>query len=100
VDARTDGRVALAEAVEALRRSGAPITEASIAAAMNAPAEADPDLVVVLGSAHRLPLSLVWELAYSELVFLDVDWPQLTASHLVEAIDSFAHRHRRFGGID
>jgi len=100
VDARTDGRVALAEAVEALRRSGAPITEASIAAAMNAPAEADPDLVVVLGSAHRLPLSLVWELAYSELVFLDVDWPQLSASHLVEAIDSFAHRHRRFGGID
>jgi len=55
---------------------------------------------VVLGSAHGLPRSLVWELAYSELVFLDVEWAQLSAAHLVEAIDSFAHRHRRFGGID
>jgi undecaprenyl diphosphate synthase len=100
VDARPDGRAALAEAVEAMRRAGTPITEASIATAMNAPAETDPDLVVVLGSAHGLPRSLVWELAYSELVFLDVEWAQLSAAHLVEAIDSFAHRHRRFGGID
>jgi undecaprenyl diphosphate synthase len=100
VDARPDGRAALAEAVEAMRRAGTPITEASIAAAMNAPAETDPDLVVVLGSAHGLPRSLVWELAYSELVFLDVEWAHLSAAHLVEAIDSFAHRHRRFGGID
>jgi undecaprenyl diphosphate synthase len=67
---------------------------------MKAPAETDPDLVVVLGAAHCLPRSLVWELAYSELVFLEVAWSQLSAAHLVEAIDSFAHRHRRFGGID
>jgi undecaprenyl diphosphate synthase len=100
VDARVDGRQTLADAVETLRRDGSPITEASIATAMNAPAETDPDLVVVLGAAHRLPLSLVWELAYSELVFLEVDWVQLSAAHLIDAIDSFARRHRRFGGID
>jgi undecaprenyl diphosphate synthase len=100
VDARVDGRAALAEAVDRLRTDGIAITEASIAAAMNAPAEADPDLVVVLGAAHSLPHSLVWELAYSELVFLEVAWAQLSAAHLIEAIDSFAHRHRRFGGID
>jgi undecaprenyl diphosphate synthase len=100
VDARVDGRRTLSEAVDLLRRGGVAITEASIAAAMNAPAEADPDLVVVLGAAHRLPLSLVWELAYSELVFLEIGWSQLSAAHLTDAIDSFARRHRRFGGID
>ena len=100
VDARVDGRQALAEAVDALRRRGIDITESSIAAAMNAPAQTDPDLVVVLGAAQRLPLSLAWELAYSELVFLEVEWSQLSAAHLVDAIESFAQRHRRFGGID
>jgi undecaprenyl diphosphate synthase len=100
VDPRADGRQVLAAAVERVRAGGGRITEASIAAAMNAPADTDPDLVVVLGAAHRLPPSLIWELAYSELVFVDIPWTQLTPAHLTDAIDSFAHRHRRFGGVD
>ena len=97
---QADGRARLVEIVERLRRDGVPIDETSLGAALNAPATADPDLVVVLGPDHRLPPSLVWELAYSELVFVDVAWTDLQPAHLERAVDAFTHRHRRFGGLD
>lgn len=96
----SDGRRRVAEAVASLQADGEEITEQSIAARLNAPALADPDLVVVLGPSNHLPSSLVWELAYSELVFLDTDWASLSGAHLESAIAEYAHRHRRFGGID
>jgi len=99
-DDEVDGRQRLVAAIESLRVAGTQITEATIAVALNAPALADPDLVVVLGPDHRLPPSLVWELAYSELVFFDVDWAELQPVHVEKAIDEFHHRHRRFGGLD
>lgn len=95
-----DGRSRVAAAVNALQAAGRPVTEDAIAERLNAPAEADPDLVVILGSSHRLPPSLVWELAYSELVFLDVAWADLTPEHLDQAISTYAHRNRRFGGVN
>jgi Putative undecaprenyl diphosphate synthase len=95
-----DGRRRVAEAVAALHEHHRPVTEVAIAEQLNLPALADPDLVVVVGSDHRLPGSLVWELAYAELVFVATDWQHLGAAHLDEAISSYAHRHRRFGGID
>jgi undecaprenyl diphosphate synthase len=64
------------------------------------PAEQEVDLVVVMGPPHRMPESMVWELAYSELVFLDIAWSDLNSSHLELAIDDFNRRHRRFGGLD
>jgi undecaprenyl diphosphate synthase len=65
-----------------------------------APADCEPDLIVVLGEPTRLPPSLVWELAYGELVFRPMEWNELTKDHLVEAIADFAQRERRFGGLD
>jgi undecaprenyl diphosphate synthase len=99
-DPEPDGRARVAHAVASLHEEGSEVTEASLAARLNAPAEVDPDLVVVLGSGHRLPTSLVWELAYSELVFVHTPWQHLAAQHLDDAITSYAQRHRRFGGID
>lgn len=99
-DPELDGRARIAAAVEALRVAGEPVDERTIGARLNAPAEAEVDLVVVLGPPDRLPSSLVWELAYSELVFLDASWRHLGASHIDEAVADYAHRHRRFGGID
>lgn len=96
----SDGRRRLTAAVAALQADGAAITEVSIGARLNAPAEADPDLVVVLAPSHRMPPSLVWELAYSELVFVDEEWQHFAASQLDEAMAAFAQRHRRFGGVD
>jgi len=95
-----DGRARVAAAVEALRAAGQPIDETSISRLLNAPADTDADLVVALGAPHSLPPSLVWELAYSELVFIDIAWRHLSAAHLEDAFVSYAHRHRRFGGLD
>jgi undecaprenyl diphosphate synthase len=95
-----DGRVRVADAIAAMQASGVAIDEANLSAQLNVPADCDPDLVVVLGTPDRLPTSLVWELAYSELVFTSVVWEHLGASHLDDAIGSYAHRHRRFGGVD
>ncbi len=95
-----DGRARLTRVIAGLQASGTAITEASIDAALNAPALVNPDLVVVVGAKHRMPSSLVWELAYSELVFVDTTWQHFGPGHLDEAIVSYTHRHRRFGGID
>ena len=98
-DPGADGLGRIAEAAESLRVARQPIDETTLCAAIEGDA-GEPDLVVVVGPEDVLPPSLVWELAYSELVFVDVPWSGLTAAHLEDAIASYGHRHRRFGGID
>lgn len=99
-DPEDDGRERLATAAESLRAAGTVIDESSLARVLDAPAEEPTDLVVVLGPDDRLPPSLVWELAYSELVFLPRTWPSVAPEDVAVAIESFARRHRRFGGVD
>jgi Putative undecaprenyl diphosphate synthase len=99
VDPCGDGRRRFAEAMAALDPIDE-VNEATVASVLYAPAEAEPDLVLILGPSTQLPPSLVWELAYAELVFLEVGWDELAADHLVRAIDDFAGRRRRFGGLD
>jgi undecaprenyl diphosphate synthase len=96
----TDGRGRLVAALAAIAAAGEAFTDDRIAQLLNDPAAADPDLVLVLGAADRLPASIVWELAYSELVYVNVAWADLQPQHLTDAITSFSHRHRRFGGLD
>ncbi|MFZ9707667.1 MAG: undecaprenyl diphosphate synthase family protein [Ilumatobacteraceae bacterium] len=98
VDLCADGRQRIADAVN--RMTTDDVTEQRLAATLSAPAPGEPDLVIVLGSASAMPASLVWEIAYAELVFLDAPWGDLNAEHLEMAIDDFARRDRRFGGID
>jgi len=99
VDPCGDGRQRFAEAMQRLHPDE-PVNEATVAEALYAPADCEPDLIVVLGESTRLPPSLVWELAYGELVFHPMEWHELSADHLLDAIADFAHRQRRFGGID
>jgi undecaprenyl diphosphate synthase len=100
VDPQTDGRHRLVEALNVLRRDHRPITDANIGEVINAPAACDPDLAIIAGPDDQLPTTLVWELAYCELVYLDVGWAALRGEHLETAIAEFAGRHRRFGGLD
>jgi undecaprenyl diphosphate synthase len=100
VDPHGTGRQRFVDAVQALVDAGVEVDEAAIATQINAPAQCDPDLVVVLGPMNRMPPSLMWELAYSELVYLDVAWADLHASHLDHALSAYGGRHRRFGGLD
>jgi undecaprenyl diphosphate synthase len=99
VDPTPDGRERLVVALRKLNESNQ-LDESSVAAALLAPADVEPDLVLLLGSNERLPTSLVWELAYSELVYMPVGWGALCPEHLTQAIEAFQHRHRRFGGLD
>lgn len=75
------------------------ITEETLGRALFGPA-GEPDLVVILGSANRLPVSLVWELAYSELVFIPATWNELSSSDVIDAVQEFSQRSRRFGGVE
>lgn len=99
VDPCGDGRQRFADALQRLD-PGDEVNEASVAAALYEPADSEPDLVVVLGPPTQLPPSLVWELAYAELVFMPVAWSDLCADDLAGAVDDFSCRRRRFGGLD
>lgn len=59
----------------------------------------DPDLIVRTSGEQRLSNFLLWQAAYSELVFLPCYWPDFGRAELEQAIESFAARERRFGGV-
>ena len=99
VDPVSDGRERFAEAMRSVPATVA-VDEKTIAGALYEPADVEPDLVVILGPPTRLPPSLVWELAYGELVFLPVAFADLGPEHVAAAVDDFHHRRRRFGGLD
>lgn len=99
VDPSGCGRSRFADAMRRLDPSDE-VNEATVAAVLYEPADSEPDLVVVLGPPTQLPPSLVWELAYAELVFLSTKWVDLSVADLVDAIADFGGRRRRFGGLD
>ena len=59
-----------------------------------------PDLFIRTGGEQRLSNFLLWNLAYTELYFSDVLWPDFTEQHLDQALNAFSQRHRRFGGLE
>ena len=64
------------------------------------PAYPDPDLVIRTGGEIRLSNFLLWQSAYAELVFLQVNWPDFGRDAMVAALETFAARSRRYGGRD
>jgi undecaprenyl diphosphate synthase len=59
----------------------------------------DPDLLIRTSGEIRLSNFMLWQLAYSEFWFTEVLWPDFSEEHLLEAIETFQKRQRRFGGI-
>lgn len=57
------------------------------------------DLMIRTSGEQRLSNFLLWQAAYAELVFVDTLWPDFNAATLGEALDIYARRHRRFGGL-
>ena len=60
----------------------------------------DPDLVIRTGGEHRISNFLLWQIAYSELYFTSVLWPDFTRQDFQDAVAAYNCRRRRFGGID
>jgi undecaprenyl diphosphate synthase len=98
IDTCADGQQRFVRAVNGL--SEEKITEKNLANAILHPASCEPDLVVIFGDPSQLPPSLVWELAYSELVYLNTQWPHCNIEDIELAINDFQRRDRRFGGVD
>ncbi|WP_339712107.1 isoprenyl transferase [uncultured Kriegella sp.] len=57
----------------------------------------DVDLLIRTSGEHRISNFLLWQIAYAELYFTDVFWPDFKEHHLVEAIKNYQNRERRFG---
>lgn len=60
----------------------------------------DPDLVIRTSGERRISNYLLWQAAYAEFVFSDVLWPDFRKKHLIEALNEFKTRSRRFGAVD
>ena len=59
----------------------------------------DPDLMIRTGGDFRISNFLLWQMAYTELFFLDKNWPEFTKKDLLEVVNSFKKRERRFGSV-
>ena len=97
------GRAEIVDAVRQLVDEGVPaakIDERAIARRLYDPEMPDPDLVLRTSGESRLSNFLLWEAAYSELVFTDVLWPDFRREHLFAAVREFQDRDRRFGGLN
>jgi undecaprenyl diphosphate synthase len=89
----------LAAEVAAGRLKPDRIDEKAIARQLYAPDMPDPDLLIRTSGEMRISNFLLWEVAYSELWFTPVFWPDFNREHLYEAIRDYQKRDRRFGGI-
>ncbi|KQZ16711.1 UDP pyrophosphate synthase [Mesorhizobium sp. Root552] len=75
------------------------ISTESFAASLDTAGIPDPELVIRTSGELRLSNFLLWQAAYSELVFLPCYWPDFSQDHLADALRDFAGRERRFGGL-
>jgi undecaprenyl diphosphate synthase len=89
----------LVEEVVAGRLLATAITADRLGAALDAPEIPDPDLIIRTSGEQRLSNFLLWQAAYSELVFVPTYWPDFDRASLESAIEEYRRRERRFGGL-
>jgi len=89
----------LVDEVIAGRLAAGAITADRLGAALDAPDLPDPDLIIRTSGEQRLSNFLLWQAAYSELVFVPTYWPDFDRATLESAIAEYRRRERRFGGL-
>lgn len=96
------GRAEIIDAVTAMVRDGVAaekISEKTLRRYLYEPDMPDPDLVIRTSGEYRISNFLLWELAYSELIFTPIFWPDFRRQHLFDCVREFQERDRRFGGL-
>jgi undecaprenyl diphosphate synthase len=73
------------------------ITEEDIEAALDTHGIPDPDLLIRTSGEMRISNFLLWQMAYSELHFTEALWPDFSRDHLLQALEEYSRRQRRFG---
>ncbi len=97
------GRAEIVDAVARLVADGVSpraVSERTIRSRLYHPEIPDPDVVIRTSGEFRTSNFLLWEMAYAELVFTDVLWPDFRREDLYAAIEEYQRRERRFGGVD
>ncbi len=89
----------LAQEAVAARLDPTEITEEMVAAELETASIPDPDLLIRTGGERRISNFLLWQIAYSELYFSDLFWPDFRRDALYGAIRDYQHRDRRFGRV-
>lgn len=89
----------LARKVAAGKLAAEDIDEALIADHLETAGIPDPDLLIRTSGEQRISNFLIWQLAYTELVFLDLLWPDFTRKEFEAAIREYESRHRRYGAV-
>lgn len=100
------GRAEIVDAVRAIARdiadgriSADDVDEASVAARLYAPEMPDPDLLIRTAGEMRLSNYLLWQSAYSEIWVTPTYWPDFTPELLLQAVQDYGKRTRRFGAV-
>jgi undecaprenyl diphosphate synthase len=75
------------------------VTADRLASYLDVPDLPDPDLIIRTSGEQRLSNFLLWQAAYSELVFVSTYWPDFDRAALESAIAEYRRRERRFGGL-
>ncbi|MCR4792328.1 MAG: di-trans,poly-cis-decaprenylcistransferase [Lachnospiraceae bacterium] len=75
------------------------LTDKDLSCALDTAGMPDPDLLIRTCAEERISNFLLWQLAYSEFYFADVAWPDFNEAELDKALESYASRTRRFGGL-
>jgi len=81
------------------KRSADTVIADTLGQYLDAPDIPDPDLIIRTSGEQRLSNFLMWQAAYSELVFVPIHWPDFDRAALEGAIAEFSRRERRFGGL-
>jgi undecaprenyl diphosphate synthase len=96
----TEATRRVAEAVAAGRLKPEDITEATVERELYTHGIPDPDIIVRTSGEQRFSNFLLWQGAYSELIFVDENWPDFSAATFLKVLEEYSARKRRFGGIE
>lgn len=96
------GRHEILRAMKRMAESGADISgisEADFESYLDTAGLPDPDLLIRTGGDKRISNFLLWQLCYTEFMFIDVAWPAFSKQDLADCLDVYYGRERRFGGL-
>jgi undecaprenyl diphosphate synthase len=102
IAANYGGRWDMLQATQAWQKANpsqsvATMTEADVEQHLGMAYAPNPDLLIRTGGESRISNFMLWQLAYTEMLFTDVYWPGFSTDELDQALVSYAHRERRFG---
>jgi undecaprenyl diphosphate synthase len=97
------GRAEIVDAARrAIREGIAPeaLDETTFGSLLYTAGQPDPDLLIRTSGEMRISNFLLWQLAYAEIYITKVLWPDFRGEHLIEAVQEFNRRERRFGRVE